>query len=152
MRILREEQAKRKKRSKQKMKKQLQKLTSNLFMERLSYLLNSEWSEGDLFISKCSKSPKNYTLEQKEKGIKITIIQEKNIGRWMVTVESEKPLEYKYFEGIFETEETLPEVYSINSSYDRFKNNQSKFTDVIVTDYKLYTFFFLHSRYLRIDN
>ena len=95
MRILREEQAKRKKQKKKKMKKQLQKLTSNLFMERLSYLLNSEWSEGDLFISKCSKSPKNYTLEQKEKGIKITIIQEKNIGRWMVTVESEKPLEYK---------------------------------------------------------
>ena len=150
MRISREEQAKRKKQSKQKMKIKIQKLMSKRFVETLSYLLNSEL-EGDSIIQKYAKSQITYTIEQKEKGIKITIIQEKNIGRWMVTVESEKPLKYEYFEGIFDTEGGLPEIYSINS-YDRFKNNQCKFTDVIVTDYKLYTFFFLLRRYLGIDS
>ena len=81
----------------------------------------------------------------------IEIIMRCNIYDWKISITSEKPLEFDTV-GLFNTSERVNplccEGFPKDKIFGSYDENHSKFTFELVSDYNVYTFFYLLKHYL----
>lgn len=90
-----------------------------------------------------------YQMVLEENGIEI--ILRNNFYDWKVSIKSDKPLNCDFM-GVFNPKETiwLCEGFPKDKIYGCYNQDHSQFTIEIISDYDLYTFFFILKNYLGI--
>ena len=93
-----------------------------------------------------------YQINLKKYGIEIVLRY--NFYNWIISIKSDKPLDFDYM-GLFNPSEVIPEVYCEGIPKDKvygcYEENHSQFTIDIDSKYDLYTFIFLLKKYLGIE-
>ena len=83
----------------------------------------------------------------------IEIVLRGNFLDWKVSIKSEKPLNFDFM-GLFDPEEAVSDLccegFPRDKIYGSFAENPSQFTIEIISNYDLYTFFYLLKTYLGI--
>ena len=101
-------------------------------------------------VSKSVKLPV-YQINLKDYGIEIVLRY--NFFNWIISVNSEKALDFDFM-NIFNSGEEISYVYCEGfpreKVYGSYENDHSKFTFKIIDDRDLYVFFFLMKKYLGI--
>lgn len=122
---------------------------------RLLTLSYEEWRDNPPLVisthySESVKLPV-YQINLKKYGIEIVLRY--NFYNWIISIKSDKPLDFDYM-GLFNPSEVIPEVYCEGIPKDKiygcYEENHSQFTIDIWSKYDLYTFIFLLKKYLGI--
>ena len=93
-----------------------------------------------------------YQISQKKYAIEIVL--RCNLFNWIISIKSDKPLDFDYM-GLFNPKEVIPEVYCEGIPKDKvygcYEENHSQFTINVWSKYEVYTFIFLLKKYLGIE-